>query len=84
MTVIDLHEAETRLDELVARAEAGEEVVIARSGAPAVRLVPVDHPPVRRQLGWLVGLIEVPPDSALIGEDPDVLALFEGESSPMP
>jgi prevent-host-death family protein len=36
-----MHEAKTRLSQLVERAEAGEEIVIARNGKPAVRLVPV-------------------------------------------
>ncbi len=36
-----MHEAKTNLSKLVARAEAGEEIVIARNGKPAVRLAPV-------------------------------------------
>jgi prevent-host-death family protein len=56
---VNMHQAKTRLSELVASAERGEEVVIARDGVPAVRLVPVvvEHPPVR--LGILKGQIEV-------------------------
>ncbi|MGI8537281.1 MAG: type II toxin-antitoxin system Phd/YefM family antitoxin [Mycobacteriales bacterium] len=41
MTVVNMHEAKSQLSRLVARAEAGEEVVIARDGRPAVRLTPV-------------------------------------------
>ncbi len=74
-----MHEAEEKLDELVARAEGGEEVLIARSGVVAVRLVPVENSAPRRTFGWLVGVIEPPPDAVLIGEDPDVLALFEDD-----
>lgn len=57
-----MHQAKTRLSELVAAAEAGEEVVIARDGVPAVRLLPVriEHPPVR--LGILAGQVEVGED----------------------
>jgi len=36
-----MHEAKSRLSQLVKRAEAGEDVVIARNGKPAARLVPV-------------------------------------------
>jgi prevent-host-death family protein len=36
-----MHEAKTKLSQLVQRAEAGEEIVITRNGNPAVRLVPV-------------------------------------------
>jgi prevent-host-death family protein len=56
---VNMHDAKTRLSELVAAAERGEEVVIARGGAPAVRLVAisVEHPPAR--LGVLAGEIEI-------------------------
>jgi prevent-host-death family protein len=36
-----MHEAKTKLSQLVERAEAGEDIVIARNGEPVVRLVPV-------------------------------------------
>lgn len=36
-----MHEAKTRLSQLVERAEAGEEIVIARHGKPVARIVPV-------------------------------------------
>lgn len=36
-----MHEAKTNLSQLVERAEAGEEIVIARHGKPVVRLTPV-------------------------------------------
>lgn len=59
---VNMLDAKTRLSELVAAAERGEEVVIARSGAPAVRLVPVAprFPPVA--LGSMEGQIEVGDD----------------------
>jgi prevent-host-death family protein len=42
MTVFNMHDAKTQLSDLVARAEAGEEIVIARRNKPAVKLVPVE------------------------------------------
>ena len=36
-----MHEAKTKLSQLVERAEAGEDIVIARNGKPAARLVAV-------------------------------------------
>jgi prevent-host-death family protein len=59
---VNMHDAKTKLSELVAAAERGEEVVIARNGVPAARLVAVDveHKPVR--LGVLAGEIELGPD----------------------
>jgi prevent-host-death family protein len=41
MTQVEMHEAKTRLSRLVERAEAGEEIVIARNGTPVARLVPL-------------------------------------------
>jgi prevent-host-death family protein len=41
MAIINMHKAKTELSDLVARAEAGEEIVIARRNKPAVKLVPV-------------------------------------------
>jgi prevent-host-death family protein len=45
MTQFGMHEAKTRLSELVARAEAGEDIVIARNGKPVARLAPVRSTP---------------------------------------
>lgn len=41
MAQVGMHEAKTKLSQLVERAEAGEEIVIARNGTPVARLVPV-------------------------------------------
>jgi prevent-host-death family protein len=41
MGTIGLFEAKTHLSELVARAEAGEEVIITRHNKPVAKLVPV-------------------------------------------
>ncbi|MFI6423634.1 type II toxin-antitoxin system Phd/YefM family antitoxin [Promicromonospora sp. NPDC050880] len=50
MTVVNVQEAKTHLSRLIARAQHGEEVVVARSGRPAVRLVPVE-PVAERTFG---------------------------------
>lgn len=39
MLTVNVHQAKTQLSRLLARVEAGEEVVIARRGEPVVRLV---------------------------------------------
>jgi prevent-host-death family protein len=41
MTQVGMHEAKTTLSQLVERAEAGEDIVIARNGTAVARLVPV-------------------------------------------
>jgi prevent-host-death family protein len=48
VTVVNVHEAKTHLSRLLARVEAGEEIVIARAGKPIARLSPaVERPPDR-------------------------------------
>ncbi len=42
MTTVNIHEAKTHFSKLVARANAGEEIVIARAGKPLAKLVPLD------------------------------------------
>jgi len=41
MSQVGMHEAKTKLSQLVERAQAGEEIIIARNGKPVARLVPV-------------------------------------------
>lgn len=50
MATFNMHRAKTELSDLVARAEAGEEIVIARRNKPAVKLVPVDAPAKKRRV----------------------------------
>lgn len=40
MITVNMHEAKSRLSQLVAAAENGEEVVICSKGQPRVRLIP--------------------------------------------
>jgi prevent-host-death family protein len=79
---VNVHEAKTNLSRLIVRAEAGEEVIIARSGRPAVRLVPVN--PARRKLfkpGALKGRLTVPDD--FLAPDAEMEKLF-GEGTLFP
>lgn len=56
MTVqMNVAEAKAKLSELLAAVDAGEEVIIARGGVPAARLVPVARTGVR--LGILEGVV---------------------------
>lgn len=70
-TQVNVQEAKTRLSQILARAEAGEDVVIARDGKPVVRLVPVSAPPPR-PVGFVRGgltdaFFEPLPDEELAG-----------------
>lgn len=51
MTKVNMHEAKTNFSKLVERALRGEEVIIARSGKPLVKLVPVAGPAALRPMG---------------------------------
>ena len=44
MTTVNVGQAKSDLSRLIALAEAGEDVEIARDGVPVVRLVPVGQP----------------------------------------
>jgi prevent-host-death family protein len=58
-TTVTVAEAKTHLSRLIAEAEAGGEVVIARGTVPAVRLVPVEQKkPVFGALKGIVGFDE--------------------------
>ena len=49
--VYNIYEAKTNLSELVELASRGEEVIIAKSGVPKVRLVPVPQAGMVREPG---------------------------------
>lgn len=58
-----MHEAKTQLSRLVELAEAGEEIVIQRSGRPVARLVAIERRvPVAEAFGALRGQIELRDD----------------------
>ena len=62
METINLYEAKTHLSELVERAAAGEEIVIAKAGRPLARLVPLAKRTTPRPLGSYAGQVWVGPD----------------------
>jgi prevent-host-death family protein len=61
MATVTVRAAKTQLSKLIARAEAGEEVIIARRDKPIVRLVPVEQPQRKRQFGSMKGRVSVGP-----------------------
>jgi prevent-host-death family protein len=63
MAQVNIHEAKTHLSKLVERAEAGEEIVIARSGKPVAMLTPLPEKTQEpRKLGALKGKIWIADD----------------------
>lgn len=77
MRQCNLYEAKTHLSQLVQAALDGEEVLIARAGKPAVRLVPVQS--ADKTGGW--GMLTVDAVALEAGFDKDVenqvAALFQ-------
>ena len=77
MKLVNIHQAKSELSKLVERAEAGEEIVIARAGKPAAKLVPLGKARRRRRLGLLDGKFRIPDDfNAPLPES--VIRDFEG------
>ena len=77
MTVVNMHDAKTRLSRLVAAIRSGEEreVVIAVNGTPAARLVPIEPKP-KIKWGLLKGKVQVPDDIDEL--NPEIEMLFYG------
>lgn len=75
MKTVNIHEAKTHLSRLLRRVAGGEEIVIAKSGRPVARLVPIRQGSPR-VLGSDRGLFRVPADFDAPLPD-DVLADFE-------
>lgn len=57
--MVTIQVAETILSQLIARAEAGEEIIIARGKSLVARLVPVRHVTAKRQFGAMRGKARV-------------------------
>jgi prevent-host-death family protein len=53
VNAINLAEGKARFSELVARAEAGEEIVVSRRGKPIVKLIAVEQPRKSFDMGAL-------------------------------
>jgi prevent-host-death family protein len=77
MRHVNIHEAKTHLSRLVDEANAGQEVVIAKSGKPVARLIAFRAKTERRKLGPLAGQFSVPDDFDAPLPD-DAIADFEG------
>lgn len=57
VAIINMHDAKSRLSELVKRAHKGEEIIIAVHGKPTARLVPISAPRGDRPAGLYAGKI---------------------------
>jgi prevent-host-death family protein len=62
LETVNIHEAKTHFSRLVERAERGEEIIIARSGRPVARLVPLEGVEKPRVFGRMRGKIRIADD----------------------
>ncbi len=69
MKTVTIHIAKTTLSQLLARVEAGEEIVLARGKDPVAKLVPFQPPVSKRRFGALRGVVSV--DSAFFDPLPE-------------
>jgi prevent-host-death family protein len=79
MATVTIHEAKTHLSKLIARAEAGEEIVIARGKEPVVKLTPIARKKTNRVLGMLKGKVHLPNEFFFDPLPEEELRAWEGE-----
>ncbi len=76
---INIAEAKAKLSELLDRALAGEEIVIARAGKPLVRLVPIKGAKTRGKGAWRGWAASIETEAFLAPMDPEDLDAAEGK-----
>jgi prevent-host-death family protein len=74
---VNVYEAKTHLSQLLDRAAAGEEIIIARAGRPVARLVALADSPPRREPGGWRGKVRMAADFDDLPAEID--AAFRGE-----
>ena len=62
MKQVNVHDAKTRLSEILSRVEGGEEITIARAGRPVARLVPIREKAGERVPGTAKGKVVIEKD----------------------
>ena len=66
---IDVHDAASQLESLIAEAEAGEEVIITRANTPVVELKSLTRPRIVRKLGEAKGMVNICDDFEQLDSD---------------
>ncbi|MBQ1784901.1 MAG: type II toxin-antitoxin system Phd/YefM family antitoxin [Gammaproteobacteria bacterium] len=82
MSSVNMLQAKTTLSRLVDAIERGEEqeIIIARNGRPAARLVKVEASTNQQRLGIAKGQFVVP--DSIDDHNAEVAALFQGRDQP--
>jgi prevent-host-death family protein len=81
MTAVNMLEAKSSLSRLVEAVESGTaaEIVIARNGRPAARLVAIQPPRTGQRIGVAKGKFKVP--DSIDDDEAAIAALFTGTSA---
>jgi prevent-host-death family protein len=75
-SIVNIYDAKTQLSALVDRAAAGEEIIIAKNGAPRAKLVSIPYADSPRKPAGAMGVTYIADD--FDAPDPAIQALFEG------
>ena len=75
-SIVNIYDAKTQLSALVDRAAAGEEIIIAKNGAPRAKLISIPHAGGPRTPAHAMGVTYIADD--FDAPDPTIEALFEG------
>lgn len=79
-SMFNVHEAKTHLSRLIERAQAGEEIVLAKAGEPVAKLVPFASTRKQsRQPGGWPTLGDIPDSVWFDPLPPEELELWEGK-----
>lgn len=62
MDAVSIHDAKTHFSRLIARAEAGEEIIVRRGSRPVAKIVAYQPPTTPRRPGALKGQIQIADD----------------------
>lgn len=81
MLTVNMFTAKSTLSQLVVALETGKEseVIIARNGKPAAKLIPINQPSKKpKRIGVAAGKFKVP--ESIDDQNDEVLKLFLGEA----
>ena len=59
---VNIYEAKSKFSKLISQAIAGEEIIIAKSGKPVAKIVPIEKSPQDRKPGSAKGKIIIAED----------------------
>jgi prevent-host-death family protein len=82
MQTFNIHEAKTQLSRLIEEAAKGNAFIIAKSGKPMVKVLPLSAEERKEagKLGFMAGEISTPDDFDSFGAS-EIMKLFEGKAT---